>query len=267
MEDYKNTSPIGFFDSGVGGLSVLARFREILPNENIIYFGDTIHLPYGNKSKDELIGYAKNILDFMQNKGVKAVVIACNTSSAQAYDTIKDLYSFKIYPIIQTAAKAIAVNNYKRIGIFATEATVKSGKYTEELKKYNSNIEVKEMASKNWVSIVEKTSKNLTEDTAHIKDELEEMLEFKPDKIILGCTHYPYLMNEFVKYAPKELFIDPANIFVKYVKHDLDINHSLNISNEISREEFYVSSNPKEFVENAKIFYEVKDLPKLISTP
>ncbi len=267
MEDNKNTSPIGFFDSGVGGLSVLARFRNLLPNENIIYFGDTVHLPYGNKSKEELIGYAKNILDFMQSKGVKAVVIACNTSSAQAYDTIKDLYSFKIYPIIQTAAKAIAVNNYKRIGVFATEATVKSGKYTEELKKYNTNIEVKELASKNWVSIVEKTSKNLAEDTAHIKDEISEMLEFKPDKIILGCTHYPYLMNEFVKYAPKELFLDPAEIFVKYVKHDLDVNHSLNTSNEISYEEFYVSSNPKEFVENAKIFYEVKTLPEIVTMP
>jgi len=131
-----NTSPIGFFDSGVGGLSVLARFREILPNENIVYFGDTVHLPYGNKSKEELIGYAKNILDFMSNKGVKAVVIACNTSSAQAYDAIMNTYPypFPIYPIIQTAAKAIAVNNYKKIGVFATEATVKSGKYSEELK-------------------------------------------------------------------------------------------------------------------------------------
>ena len=117
------------------------------------------------------------------------------------------------------------------------------------------------------MSIVEKTSKNLAEDTAHIKDEISEMLEFKPDKIILGCTHYPYLMNEFVKYAPKELFLDPAEIFVKYVKHDLDVNHSLNTSNEISYEEFYVSSNPKEFVENAKIFYEVKTLPEIVTMP
>ena len=171
-----NTSPIGFFDSGVGGLSVLARFRKALPNESIIYFGDTIHLPYGNKTKEELIGYAKNILDFMQNKGVKSVVIACNTSSAQAYDTIKDLYPFPIYPIIQTCAKGIGVNNYKRIGVFATEATVKSGKYTEELKKGNSNILVKEMASKDWVSIVESVGDNLEEKKANIKSEIEEML-------------------------------------------------------------------------------------------
>ena len=262
--EINNTSPIGFFDSGVGGLSVLARFRKVLPNENIIYYGDTIHLPYGNKSQEELIGYAKNILDFMQSKGVKAVIIACNTSSAQAYDTIKDSYPFKIYPIIQTCAKAIAVNNYKRIGVFATEATVYSGKYTEELKKYNSNIQVKEIASKNWVSIVENTSKNIQNDIAHIKDEIGEMLAFKPDKIILGCTHYPYLMNEFVKYAPKELFIDPADIFVKYVKHDLNSLNLINSSIETDSEEFYVSSNPKEFVENAKIFYNVNKLPAVV---
>ena len=256
-----NVLPIGFFDSGIGGLSVLSRFRQSLPNENVIYFGDTIHLPYGNKSKEELIGYANNILNFMESKRVKAVVIACNTSSAQAYDTIKDSYSFPIYPIIQTCAKAIAVNNYKKIGVFATEATVKSGKYSAELKKYNSNIDVKEIASKNWVGIVEKTSKNLQEDIAHIKDEIELMLEFAPDKIILGCTHYPYLMSELEKHAPKELFIDPAEIFVKYIKHDLTTLKLINQSNTQGNEEFYVSSNPNEFINNAKIFYDIHKLP------
>ena len=158
----------------------------------------------------------------------------------------------------------IAINNYKRIGVFATEATVKSGKYTEELKKYNSNIQVKEIASKNWVGIVENTSNNIQSDIEHIKDEIEEMLKFNPDKIILGCTHYPYLMNEFVKYAPRELFIDPADIFVKYVKHDLNTLNLLNKSTEYRKEEFYVSSNPKEFVENAKIFYCINKLPTVI---
>lgn len=265
MQNLINTSPIGFFDSGVGGLSVLARFRKLLPNENVIYFGDTIHLPYGNKSKEELIGYAKNILNFMQEKGVKAVVIACNTSSAQAYDTIKNEFSIPIYPIIQTCAKVIAVNNYKRIGVFATEATVKSGKYTEELKKYNLNIQVKEIPSKNWVGIVEGVGANIQEDIKNIKYEIEEMLKFKPDKIILGCTHYPYLMNEFIKYAPRELFIDPAEVFVKYVKHDLVTNNLINSAESIGYDEFYVSSNPEEFIKNAKIFYELKELPQIVN--
>ena len=260
----QNSLPIGFFDSGVGGLSVLARFRELLPDENIIYFGDTIHLPYGSKTKEELIKYARNILDFMQNIGVKAVVIACNTSSAQAYDEIKNYYPFPIYPIIQTCAKAIAVNNYKRIGVFATEATVKSGKYSEELKKYNSNIQVKELASKNWVGIVEGVGENNDAERQQIKYELKEMLDFKPDKIILGCTHYPYLMDEFVKYTSKDMFIDPAEIFVKYIKHDLNMLNMLNNTNIKGEEQFYVSSNPEKFVDNAKIFYNLNKLPTVV---
>ena len=260
-----STLPIGFFDSGVGGLSVLVRFRELLPAENLIYFGDTIHLPYGNKSKDELIGYARYILNFMQKQNVKAVIIACNTSSAQAYDTVKGDYNFPIYPIIQTSAKELMKNNYDRIGVFATEATVKSGKYTSELIKYNPNIKVKEMASKNWVSIVEKTSLNIDEDIKNIETEINEMLAFKPDKIILGCTHYPYLLEYLTKYAPKEIFIDPAILFVSSVKADLEDKNLLpKNANNKGYEKYFVSSNPEAFVKNAKIFCNIKELPTIV---
>ncbi len=258
----QNINSIGFFDSGVGGLSVLARFRKILPQENIIYFGDTLHLPYGNKTKEELIGYAKNILNFFKEKQVKAVVIACNTSSAQAYDTIKNLYQFPIYPIIQSCANVIANSGVKKVGVFATEATVKSGKYKEELTRNNPLIEVKEMASKNWVGIVEGVGDNIEEARKNIKFEIKEMLSFNPDKIILGCTHYPYLMNEFIKYAPQNLFIDPAEIFVDFIKNDLEKRNLLNNSDG-GKEEFYVTSSPEDFVKNAKIFYDLKKLPHL----
>ena len=134
--------PIGFFDSGVGGLSVYSKFRNILPSENVIYFGDLKNLPYGNKSKDELIGFAKNILDFFQTKNVKAVVIACNTSSALAYESIKKDYDFNIYPIIQSCAKVISSMDIKRIGVFATQGTVNSGAYKKEIIKYNSKVNV-----------------------------------------------------------------------------------------------------------------------------
>ena len=262
MTTNNNTLPIGFFDSGVGGLSVYARFRESLPNENTLYFGDLIHLPYGNKTKEELIGFGRNILNFYKKTGVKAVVIACNTSSAQAYDEIKNDYDFKIYPIIQSCAKVIASMSIKKIGVFATEATVKSGTYTRELQKYNPNLKIKELARKNWVSIVEESVDNVIELKSHIESELDEMMDFQPDKIILGCTHYPYLMNEFKKYLPEELFIDPAKIFVDYIKEDL--KDSLNNSGIIGKEQFFVTANPDEFVKNAKIFYEVKSKPILV---
>lgn len=250
-------SPIGFFDSGVGGLSVYARFRKLLPNENTIYFGDLKNLPYGNKTQKELIGFARNILDFFKSKDVKAVVIACNTSSALAYEEIKDDYTFPIYPIIQSCAEVIAKTGINKIGVFATEGTVNSGAYKREVVKYNPLAKVKEIACPNWVSIVEGLYENSEMD---IKKHLEEMLTFNPEKIILGCTHYPYLKNTLIKYAEEDLFIDPAEIFVDYISEHIIKNEA----QVLGTEDFYVSANPEIFVKNAKMFYEVKKLPTVI---
>lgn len=255
-------SPVGFFDSGVGGLSVYAKFRALLPNENTIYFGDLKNLPYGNKSQEELISFARNILDFFKSKNVKAVVIACNTSSALAYETIKNEYDFKIYPIIQSCAKLISSLGLEKIGIFATEGTVKSGAYKKEIQKYNSKIAIKEIACPNWVNIVEGVSNIDAEQD--IKLHIDEMLSFNPEKIVLGCTHYPYLMNILEKYVSKSIFIDPAGIFAVYVKEDLKKLNLLSPSIYDGKEEFYVSANPDIFVNNAKLFYEVKKIPQIL---
>ena len=255
-------SPIGFFDSGVGGLSVYAKFKALLPNENTLYFGDLKNLPYGNKTQEELVGFARNILDFFKSKDVKAVVIACNTSSALAYETIKDEYDFKIYPIIQSCAKLISALSVQRVGVFATQGTVNSGAYSTEIRKYNSNIKVLEIACPNWVNIVEGVSDIDAEND--IKTHLDEMLKFNPDKIILGCTHYPYLLDKISKLAPQAQFIDPAGIFSVYIKEDLKKDSLLTPSEYIGKEEFYVSANPELFVNNAKIFYELKTLPTII---
>lgn len=265
-----SNAPIGFFDSGVGGLSVYARFKKLLPNENTLYFGDLANMPYGNKTKEQLIGYARNILDFYKEKQVKAVVIACNTSSAQAYEEVKRDYDFKIYPIIQSCAKVIASQGYDRIGVFATEATVKSGVYTRELKKYNPSLQVQEIACPNWVNIVEGvklTPSQRERDGVRVNPEqdiafhVQEMLKFTPDKIILGCTHYPYLKSVLAKYVPEAIFIDPAEIFVEFIKNDI----ALNDSGMLGKEEIFVSANPESFVEHSKIFYEVKILPTVVN--
>lgn len=252
-----NNLPIGFFDSGVGGLSVYARFRKLLPNENTIYFGDLKNLPYGNKSKEALISFARRILDFFKSKNVKSVVIACNTSSALAYDEVKNDYDFPIYPIIQSCAEVIATSEVEKVGVFATVGTVNSGAYKRGITRHNSRIQVKEIACPNWVSIVEGIYKNGEDD---IKSHLEEMLAFAPNKVVLGCTHYPYLLDRLAKYAPRELFIDPAEIFVDYIKKHIEHNDSI----KLGQEEFYVSANPELFVENAKMFYEVKELPIVV---
>ncbi len=259
----QESSPIGFFDSGVGGLSVYARFKKLLPNENTLYFGDLANMPYGNKTKEQLIGYARNILDFYKSKKVKAVAIACNTSSAQAYDIIKDEYNFKIYPIIQSCTKIIAFSGVSRIGVFATEATVNSGVYTKELRKYNQFLDVCEIACPAWVPIVE--SSNYTDEASKksVKVQLDKMLEFQPNKIILGCTHYPYLLSLLKNYAPESLFIDPAEIFVQYIKNDLENDGLINCDKTGGSEQIFVSANPESFMEHSRIFYTVKNLPIL----
>lgn len=259
-----NNRPIGFFDSGVGGLSVYSCFKKVLPYEDTLYYGDLAHLPYGNKTKSELVSYARNILDFYKEKQVKAVVIACNTSSAQAYDTVKDEYDFRIYPIIQSCARVIASQNNKRLGIFATLATVASGAYTKELKKYNPALEVKEVACPNWVNIVESGRYKDESAIEDVRVHVKEILEFSPEKIILGCTHYPYLLPILHKVAPNIVFLDPAEIFVDYIKQDLQQAGLLNTVHK-SEEHIYVSAEPKSFMEHSAIFYKVEELPELIN--
>lgn len=256
-----NNSQIGFFDSGVGGLSVLSRFRKILPNEKTVYFGDLKNLPYGDKSQEELISYARRILKFFEAKRVKAVVIACNTSSAMAYETIKDEFDFKIYPIIQSCAKVLASMGLERIGVFATLGTINSNAYKLEINKYAPNTKVYQIACPNWVGIVEGVSSVDAE--LDIKLHVEDMLKNSPQKIILGCTHYPYLLKELSQYAKSDIFLDPAEIFVDFIKKDLKENGLLASVTNSGSEEFFVSANPKSFVENAKLFYEINAEPTI----
>lgn len=260
---FKNL-PLGFFDSGVGGLSVYSRFKQILPNENTIYFGDLKNMPYGNKTKEELLGFSRRILNFFKEKRVKAVVIACNTSSAMTYETIKNEYDFKIYPIIQSCAKVISETNTEKIGVFATAATINSHAYKNELQKYNPDLQVFEIACPNWTNYIENGQMESVDCTEDVERKMEEILSYKPDKIILGCTHYPYLMKLLSKYAPEELFIDPAEIFVKFIQNDLKTANLLNEKSVNGNEEFYVSANPEDFVKNAKLFYDIKQLPIIV---
>jgi len=258
-----NEKPIGFFDSGVGGLTVFAKLKKILPNEDYLYFGDLKNSPYGEKSKDELIRITDKIFKFFEEKGVKAVVMACNTTSANTYEDLKDKYKFKIYPIIQSSASIIAKMPIKRIGVFATEATIKSGAYGKELRKYNPNLEIFEQCCPPWVGIVEEKAQEKPQSIAYVQSYLGKMLQNHPDKIILGCTHYPYLLNVLAKFLPKDMFIDPAQYFAEFIKDDLGINGLLSQNTEGS-EQFFVSANPEKFQKAASMFYPIKELPTLV---
>lgn len=259
-------SPIAFFDSGIGGLTVLDKVKKILPSESFIYYGDTLHMPYGEKTKEQLLEYSDKIFRYFEQRGVKAVVMACNTTSSVVYDQVKGKYSFKLYPIVQSVAEILAKSGVNRLGIFATRATIESKAYEKEIAKYSSTIRVFGQFCPQWVHFVEDTTMNLEENTHIIKSDLDKMLQNNPEKIVLGCTHYPFLLEVLSKFAPAEMFIDPAVAFAQFIKDDLNKNNLLTTVSQNERfEEFYVSSNPENFKQSSKMFYQVNDLPKLLT--
>lgn len=259
--DKYDSRPIGFFDSGIGGLSVYSSFMNKLSTENTIYLADIKNLPYGNKTPAQLINLARNIFDFFSRENVKAVVIACNTMSANAYEIIKNDYDFRIYPILQISSKVISQLNYSRIGVFATQATVNAKAYSKNLTLNNPNIVTKEVACPDWVDFVEQRKLDTTDVQSDINLKMDEMLKFNPDKIILGCTHYPCML----KHLPnKDLCINPAEIFVDYVISDLKINNMLNAISENVTKKFYVTANPDMFINNADLFYNLNQRPIIV---
>lgn len=254
--------PIGFFDSGVGGLTVFSEFRKLMPNEDCVYFGDTKNMPYGEKSKEQLINFSKRAFEFFEKKNVKAVVMACNTTSATVYDVLKNDYPFKLYPIIQSVSKILAQLPASKIGVFATPATIKSKAYSININKFDKSKEIIEIACPEWVKLVEEGKENSPESFRSIKEKLDEMMRYNPEKIVLGCTHYPYLLKQLSQVAGKDIFINPAKYFVEYIKSDLESLDMISTASEKGSEAFYTSASPENFRVAAGLFYAIKDLPQ-----
>ena len=219
-------------------------------------------MPYGEKTEEQLIEFADKIFKFFEGKHAKAVVMACNTTSAITYEKLKNNYNFKIYPIIQSVCSTLAkLDNVKKLGVIATPATINSHAYSKEIKKYNATMEVFELAAPNWVRIVEEHRINQPHSILQVQEILDIMKGFAPDKIVLACTHYPYLTGILKKFMPEDKFIDPALYFAQNIKQDLEKNNLLN--NKFEYEKFYVSSNPENFKTASELFYKLKELPEL----
>ena len=222
-------------------------------------------MPYGEKTKDELIKFSGNIFEFFEKQQVKAVVMACNTTSANVYNELKDNYPFKIYPIIQSVTNILAKLPVTTIGVFATQATINSHAYQKGINTLNKNIKVIETACPDWVKIVEEKKENDADSLTKIKTKTDEMMNLHPDKIILGCTHYPYLINQLKQFAPENIFINPAKAFVEFIKEDLRKNNLLSDKTSNGNEKFYVSANPENFQKAGSMFYEITERPELIN--
>lgn len=205
-------APVGVFDSGVGGLTVAREIMRQLPNERIVYFGDTARVPYGSKSKNTVVKYSRQIIKFLETKNVKAIVIACNTATALALDDIKKDLEIPIIGVVKPGAKvAVEKTKNNKIGIIATEATVNSHMYTDVIKKYNQDIEVYTKACPLFVSLVEEgwIKDDVTYEVA--RRYLKEMQDKDIDTLVLGCTHFPLLRKLIGEVmGPEVELVNPA---------------------------------------------------------
>ena len=189
-------APVGVFDSGIGGLTVAREIMRNLPAEKIVYFGDTARVPYGSKSRETIIGYSRQIIRFLKEQKVKAIVVACNTASAFALEAVQEEFDIPILGVIEAGAKVAAqVTRNKRVGIIGTEGTVGSGIHAEVLKKIDPEITVIGKPCPLFVPLVEEgwTHDPVTVEVA--SRYLKELQEKDIDTLILGCTHYPLLRS------------------------------------------------------------------------
>ncbi|HEY8021869.1 MAG TPA: glutamate racemase [Thermoanaerobaculia bacterium] len=215
IPDSGPAAPIGVFDSGVGGLTVVAALRRRLPAESILYLGDTARLPYGSKSRDTVVGYTRKNVRFLLDRGVKAVVIACNTASALALDDLEP--TVPTWGVIEPGARAAAAVSHGRVGVIATESTVRSGAYPRALARLRPELAVISQACPLFVPLVEE---GWHEDpvTAEVAARyLAPLLAAEVDTLVLGCTHYPLLKTVLARAAPGVALVDSAETVAELV--------------------------------------------------
>ncbi|MCM1399296.1 MAG: glutamate racemase [Clostridium sp.] len=242
-------APIGVFDSGVGGLTVVREIMRQLPSEDIIYFGDTARVPYGSKSKQTVLKYSKQIVRFLMTRKVKAIVVACNTASALALEDMRMDMEVPVVGVVRPGAKmAVEKSKTKSVGIIATEGTVKSGIYTEYIRQIDSDITVIGKACPLFVPLVEEglIEDRITDDM--VDRYLSELKAYNVDVLVLGCTHYPLLANPIQRYMGENVtLINPAYETARELKNILRENGLVCTKGKSPIYSFYVSDGVDKF--------------------
>ena len=251
--------PIGVFDSGIGGLTVAHAISRLMPQEQIIYFGDTAHMPYGDKSKDLIRSYASDITNFLLHKmHCKCIVIACNTASAAAYETLRDNYkgSVPIFNVIDPIIESvISDESIKHVGIIATKTTILSGVYQEKLSRRKPSLKYSALATPLLAPMIEEGFYNNNISQTVIHNYLEQPELKGIDALILGCTHYVMIkkeINDF--YGGKVKLFDSTDIVADKLKAILYIENLLT-DKPLGENLFYVSDYTESFEQAAKAFY------------
>lgn len=253
--------PIGMFDSGVGGLTVAAAIRQILPNEQIIYFGDTAHLPYGDKSSESIIYYSKKISEFLLEKNSKVILIACNTASAAAYDQLKEYVGNKaivinvIDPVVDHITEHFPGTKTAVIG---TKGTINSGTYQTRLMEKDPGCQVVSLATPMFVPMIEEGFIFDDISNAIIRSYLSKPELKDIETLILGCTHYPIIKNQIRKFFNFGVeVVDSASIVAGSLQSVLAEKKLLNQGKK-KENQFYVSDHTDYFEKIARVFFEDK---------
>ena len=247
--------PIGIFDSGVGGLTAVKEIMRIMPQENLIYFGDTGRVPYGSKTRNTIIKYALEDINFLNSLNVKMIVAACGTVSSVLTDFSTCVpFTGVLFP---TCSAAIKATKNKRICIIGTSATVKSGSYKKQINDIDSSMTVYQISCPLFAPMIE--SGFISEDNEIVKLVVKYYIEpiknFQCDTLILGCTHYPIISEAISKEVGKNInIIDSGKETAKYVMQKLDSLGLRRTDSSVGKREFYVSDGTEEFYNTSRIF-------------
>ena len=250
--------PIGVFDSGIGGLTVAHAIKEYMPNESIVYFGDTEHLPYGEKSDNSIQYFSEKISDFLLKRNCKAIVIACNSASSIAYKKVSAIAkNIPVFNVIDPVIKhVIKICGKSKIGVIGTKATIHSGKYSKEIRNLCPIAEVKSLATPLLVPMIEEGFIEGKISHTIIETYLSNNLLKDLDYLILACTHYPLIHEEIDKfYKGKVCIINSGEIVASYIKEKLT-TLELDSKSLESRYHFYASNYTKSFEHSARFFFQ-----------
>lgn len=251
--------PIGLFDSGVGGLTVLHSLMKELPDEDIIYIGDNIHCPYGDKTKEQLLSYTTQICDYFVSQDVKMIVLACNTTSANVLSQLQDLYpQIPIVGVIHSTVHDFLTHQKKHVLIIATHATITSHKYQETINHYDKSIQVYELETPMLVPLIESGKYK-----QGIEDVLRDYLlpyQDLVDSLILGCTHYPIVLNQIQKVFPNKDYISSSDSVSQEVSSYLKVHHLYNTKTSDRNIRIYTTGDVDEFYHSSQGFFDYQDM-------
>jgi glutamate racemase len=249
-------NPIGIFDSGIGGLTVAKAIRSLMPFESLLYFGDTKHLPYGEKSPQSIKEFSKNIALFLKEKQCKMIVIACNTASSIAYDIVKrECPNIEIVNVIDPVVNRITESkNDSTIGIIGTKGTINSQVYSQKIRSINKNIKVKSLATPLLAAMIEEGFFNDKISQAIVHNYLKDPVLADIKQLILACTHYPLIQDLISDFYIQEVdIIDSASQVALHIKEVL--NEKKLLSQKSPKQRFFISDYTLSFEKSAKLFF------------